>query len=374
MRYAATAEGRPAAETEQADWQSAIRSGSARPLRKMTEETPAMTDELVAPVVAKPRVYLLRMVVFILLVAIVAAVLFPQIKSAFMANPGLNGLILFTLFLGILYTFRMVVRLFPEVNWINHFRIADPSLDIPWSPQLLAPMAALLGARRGAVLTPMSLRSLLDSLSARLDEARDISRYLIGLLVFLGLLGTFWGLLQTIQSVGEVIRNLDVATGQTATIFEELKAGLEAPLAGMGTSFSSSLFGLAGSLILGFLDLQAAQAQNRFYNEVEEWLATITDIEAGEGGGLETPGFLHMDLSELQAGIERMNAALEETLQALRQRETVPGEAMEQLAGAIAGVIEQMREEQKIMRAWAEQQSRQQAEIRDLLRGRPGSL
>ena len=333
-----------------------------------------MTDELVAPVVAKPRVYLLRMVVFILLVAIVAAVLFPQIRNAFMANPGLNGLILFTLFLGILYTFRMVIRLFPEVNWINHFRIADPSLEIPWSPRLLAPMAALLGARRGAVLTPMSLRSLLDSLSARLDEARDISRYLIGLLVFLGLLGTFWGLLQTIQSVGEVIRNLDVATGQTATIFEELKAGLEAPLAGMGTSFSSSLFGLAGSLILGFLDLQAAQAQNRFYNEVEEWLATITDIEAGEGGVLETPGFLHMDLSELQAGIERMNAALEETLQALRQRETAPGEAMDRLAEAIAGVIEQMREEQKVMRAWAEQHSRQQAEIRDLLRGRPGGL
>jgi hypothetical protein len=329
-----------------------------------------MTESLAAPVVAKPRVYLLRMVVFILLVGIVAAVLYPHIRSAFMANPGLNGLILFTLFLGIVYTFRMVLRLFPEVNWINHFRIADPSLEIPWTPRLLAPMAALLGARRGAVLTPMSLRSLLDSLSARLDESRDISRYLIGLLVFLGLLGTFWGLLQTIQSVGEVIRNLDVTTGESATIFEELKAGLEAPLAGMGTSFSSSLFGLAGSLILGFLDLQAAQAQNRFYNEVEEWLATITDIEAGEGGMLEAPGFLHMDLSELQAGIERMNAALEETLRALRQRETAPGEAMDRLADAIAGVIEQMREEQKVMRAWAEQHTRQQAEIRDLLRGR----
>ncbi|WP_038036785.1 hypothetical protein [Thermopetrobacter sp. TC1] len=325
-----------------------------------------MTKELDAQVVAKPRIYLLRMVVFLLLAGIIAAILYPQIKTAFLANPGLNGLILFTLFLGILYTFRMVIRLFPEVNWINRFRIADPSLEIPYTPRLLAPMAALLGARRGAVLTPMSLRSLLDSLAARLDEARDISRYLIGLLVFLGLLGTFWGLLQTIGSVGDVIRNLDVKAAEAATIFEELKAGLEAPLAGMGTSFSSSLFGLAGSLILGFLDLQAAQAQNRFYNEVEEWLATITDIEAGEGGGvLEAPGFLHMDLSEVQAALERIEQVLRHRLEAPAAGGT---ESLDRLADAIAGVVEQMREEQQVMRAWAEHQTKQQTEIKDLLR------
>ncbi len=324
-----------------------------------------MTQEFDSQVVAKPRIYLLRMIVFLLLAGIIAAVLYPQIKAAFLANPGLNGLILFTLFLGILYTFRMVIRLFPEVNWINRFRIADPSLEIPYTPRLLAPMAALLGARRGAVLTPMSLRSLLDSLAARLDEARDISRYLIGLLVFLGLLGTFWGLLQTIGSVGDVIRNLDVKAAEAATIFEELKAGLEAPLAGMGTSFSSSLFGLAGSLLLGFLDLQAAQAQNRFYNEVEEWLATITDIEAGEGGGaLEAPGFLHMDLSEVQAALERIEQVLRHRLEAPTAGST---ESLDRLAEAIAGVVEQMREEQKVMRAWAEHQTKQQTEIKDLL-------
>ncbi len=329
-----------------------------------------MKEETFATVLEKPAIYLVRMMVFLILAAIIAAILFPQIKSAFMANPGLNGLILFTLFLGIVYTFRMVLRLFPEVNWVNHFRIADPSLEIPYTPRLLAPMAALLRDRRGTtVLTPMSLRSLLDSLAARLDESRDISRYLIGLLVFLGLLGTFWGLLQTISSVGEVIRNLDVATGESATIFEELKTGLEAPLAGMGTSFSSSLFGLAGSLILGFLDLQAAQAQNRFYNDLEDWLATITDIEAGEGSGFSAPHYLRMDLSELQEGIERINETLRQAVEApVEPAAPAAGEdSLARLAEAVAGVVEQMREEQKVMRAWAEQQSAQQAEIRDLL-------
>ncbi len=330
-----------------------------------------MSDMTDYAVLDKPRIYLIRMVVFILLAGIVVSVLFPQIRTAFMANPGLNGLIVFTLLLGVIYTFRLVIRLFPEVNWVNHFRIADPSLEIPWTPRLLAPMATLLRDRRGTtVLTPMSLRSLLDSLASRLDEARDISRYLIGLLVFLGLLGTFWGLLQTISSVGDVIRDLDVTTGESATIFEELKAGLQAPLAGMGTSFSSSLFGLAGSLILGFLDLQASQAQNRFYNDLEDWLSSITDIEAGEGPGYGAPHYLRMDLSELQEGIERINQTL---LRALEEpapesgREGGGADSLDRLADAVGGLVQQMREEQKVVRSWAERQSRQQAEIRDLL-------
>jgi hypothetical protein len=284
-----------------------------------------------------------------------------------MANPGLNGLIVFTLFIGLLYTFRMVIRLFPEVNWVNHFRIADPALEIPYTPRLLAPMATLLRERRGTtVLTPMSLRSLLDSLAARLDEARDISRYLIGLLVFLGLLGTFWGLLQTISSVGEVIRGLDVSSGEAATVFESLKTGLEAPLAGMGTSFSSSLFGLAGSLVLGFLDLQASQAQNRFYNDLEDWLASITDIEAGEGAAVSMPQYLRMDMSELHDGLERINVTLERALAASGGGDAGAA-SMEQLAEAVAGVVEQMREEQKVMRSWAERQAYQQDEMRRLL-------
>ncbi len=224
---------------------------------------------------------MVRMMVFIVLVGILAAILFPTIREAFQHNVGLNGTIVALLLIGIIYSFRMVWRLFPEVNWVNHFRIADPGLEIPYNPSLLAPMATLLRDRKGpTVLSPLTMRSLLDSLASRLDESRDISRYLIGLLIFLGLLGTFWGLLETVQSVCTAIRSLDV-NSQSGSVFEELKRGLEAPLAGMGTSFSSSLFGLAGSLVLGFLDLQASQAQNRFYNELEDWLSSITDIAAG---------------------------------------------------------------------------------------------
>jgi hypothetical protein len=324
-------------------------------------------------VLALPRVYLVRMLVFVVLVAIVATVLYPQFRHAFMANPGLNGLIIFTLVLGLAYAFRMVWRLFPEVNWINHFRIADPGLEIAYTPRLLAPMATLLRDRQGAtILSPLSMRSLLDSLASRLDEARDISRYLIGLLIFLGLLGTFWGLLQTVTSVGEAIKSLDVTTAESGTIFEELKAGLQAPLAGMGTSFSSSLFGLAGSLVLGFLDLQASQAQNRFYNELEEWLSSITDIAAGDGGQLSVPQYLRMDMSNVQHGIERINATLET---ALAEPDDAPGRgdvdsaALDKLAGAVEDLVHQMREEHRMVRQLARSQADQNAEVRRAIAG-----
>ena len=328
-----------------------------------------MALETDTEVLDRPQVYLLRMMVFTILVAIVAAVLFPQIKLAFMANPGLNGLIVFVLLMGIIYAFRMVWRLFPEVNWVNNFRIAEPGLEIPYTPRLLAPMATLLRDRHSrTVLSPLSMRSLLDSLASRLDESRDISRYLIGLLIVLGLLGTFWGLLDTVNSVGQVIRQLDVATAESNTIFEELKSGLEAPLSGMGTSFSSSLFGLAGSLVLGFLDLQASQAQNRFYNDLEDWLSSITDIAAGEGSQIGVPQYLRLDMGELQTGIDKINATLEDALSDAESggpggHEDGEAENMGKLAEAVGGLVHQMREEQKIMRQWAQEQSEQTADI-----------
>jgi hypothetical protein len=315
-----------------------------------------------------PRVYLVRMAVFTILICIGAAVLFPGIQSAFMANPGLNGLIVVVLVLGIAYTFRMVFRLWPEVNWVNNFRIADPGLEIPYSPRLLAPMAAQLRDREGlTILSPITLRSLLDSLASRLDEARDISRYMIGLLIFLGLLGTFWGLLQTVAAVGETIRSLNISTAQAGTVFEELKAGLEAPLAGMGTSFSSSLFGLAGSLVLGFLELQASQAQNRFYNDLEDWLATLTDIDAGDyAGGIELPPHIQAEMSTLRSGMDRINRTLDSAMQSGGDNPQ-NAESMEQLATAVHGLVQQMREEQKVVRQWAQQQSEQNVEIKRML-------
>jgi hypothetical protein len=339
-----------------------------------------MTDASDHPVLDLPKVYLVRMMVFTLVVGVLAAILFPHMERAFMANPGLNAVIIGALVIGILYTYRMVWRLWPEIKWINEFRLADQGLETAHTPRLLAPMATLLRDRQRTTLSTMSMRSLLDSLASRLDEARDISRYLVGLLIFLGLLGTFWGLLETVTSVGDAIRALDVTSTQSGTVFEELKTGLQAPLAGMGLSFSSSLFGLAGSLILGFLDLQASQAQNRFYNDLEDWLSTITDIEAGEGGQLAVPHYLRLDMQSLQRGVERINKTLDDALavdvsppsQQATGQTGVPvsaqdSESMEKLANAVATLVQQMREEQKIVRQWAQAQQVQQNELQKLI-------
>ena len=238
---------------------------------------------------SSPRIFLVRMLVFLVLCALVMVVLYKQIITAFFANPGLNALIGAVLLIGIILSFRQVIRLYPEVAWVNNFRIADPGLAIDRRPTLLAPMAAILGGERTGRMTisQQTMRHLLDSIATRLDEARDISRYMTGLLVFLGLLGTFWGLIETVGSVGKVIEGLKVG-GDAGSLFDTLKEGLAAPLGGMGISFSSSLFGLAGSLILGFLDLQSSQAQNRFYTDLEDWLASTVREYAGDGARRRT--------------------------------------------------------------------------------------
>src|SRR5579871_5669472 len=219
--------------------------------------TPSRSSmELEFTKLAPPRIFLVRMLVFLVLCALIAVVLYKQIVTAFFANPGLNALIGLVLLVGIILSFRQVIRLYPEVAWVNNFRIADPGLALARHPTLLAPMAAILGGERSGRITisQQTMRHLLDSIATRLDEARDISRYMPGLLVFLGLLG-------------HVIDGLKVG-GDAGALFDTLKEGLAAPLGGMGISFSSSLFGLAGSLILGFLDLQSSQAQNRFYTDL----------------------------------------------------------------------------------------------------------
>src|SRR6188474_3131661 len=210
--------------------------------------------------VSSPRIFLVRMLVFLILCGLIVVVIHPQIWTAFKANPPLNGLIIGVLAIGILLSFRQVIRLFPEVAWVNSFRLADPGIALERPPTLLAPMAAILRDQAGSMsISSLTMRTLLDSIAMRLDEAREISRYMTGLLIFLGLLGTFWGLIETVSSVGGVINNLKVGSDAGAT-FDTLRDGLAAPLSGMGISFSSSLFGLAGSLALGFLDLQAGQA------------------------------------------------------------------------------------------------------------------
>src|SRR6202043_64044 len=271
------------------------------------------------------------------------------------ANPGLNTLIGLVLAVGIILAFRQVIRLYPEVAWVNNFRIADPGLAIDRHPKLLAPMAAILGGERSGRMTisQQTMRHLLDSIATRLDEARDVFRCRPGRLVFLGLFAPFWGLIETVGSVGKVIEGLKVG-GDAGSLFDTLKEGLAAPLSGMGISFSSSLFGLAGSLILGFLDLQSSQAQNRFYTDLEDWLASTVREYSGDaaasGGG------------DLSGAIERLRSAMEE---GGGNRSTTT--AMSNLAEAIQGLVAHMRTEQQMIREWADGQGEQNREIKKLL-------
>ncbi|RUM96051.1 flagellar motor protein MotA [Pseudaminobacter arsenicus] len=304
---------------------------------------------------SSPQVFLLSMLVFLAIVAFIAAILTRQISSAFSTNPGLNGLILGVLLIGILLAFLQVARLFREVRWVNSFRAGSEETE----PVLLAPMKGLLSRSSAMALSTSSMRTMLDSIATRLDESRDISRYLIGLLVFLGLLGTFWGLLGTIGSIGDTIQSLDPGTGDTAAVLDSLKSGLSAPLAGMGTAFSSSLFGLAGSLVLGFLDLQSGRAQTRFYTELENWLSSVTDLSSD---------IVVADASR-GASADEINA-LSEKLRSLQEgggSSPRVATAMANLADGISGLVKNMRSEQQIMRDWVEAQSQEQRAMRDTL-------
>ena len=302
---------------------------------------------------SSPRIFLVRMLVFLVACGLVAVVLNKQIQLAFFANPGLNALIGVVLLIGIILAFRQVIRLYPEVSWVNNFRVADPGLALARHPTLLAPMAAILGGERSGrmSISQQTMRHLLDSIATRLDEARDIQRYMTGLLVFLGLLGTFWGLIETVGSVGKVIDGLKVG-GDAGALFDTLKEGLAAPLGGMGISFSSSLFGLAGSLILGFLDLQSSQAQNRFYTDLEDWLATTVRHYGDDGA----------PAGDLSAALERLRTAVEEG--GGNRSNTA---AMANLAEAIQGLVAHMRTEQQMIREWADGQGEQNREIKKLL-------
>ncbi|HZW45963.1 MAG TPA: MotA/TolQ/ExbB proton channel family protein [Microvirga sp.] len=310
-----------------------------------------MADQPLTP----PRIYLVRMAVFLVLAGFIAFILYRQIWAAFQANPGLNALILGVMFIGIILAIRQVWRLFPEVRWVNTLRQTEEVLVAPTPPVLLAPLAAFIGNRSGSSMSIAAMRSLLDSVGARLDEGREILRYMAGLLVFLGLLGTFWGLIDTVGSVGNIIKSL--RTGQdTAAIFDELKNSLAGPLQGMGLAFSASLFGLAGSLILGFLDLQAGQAQNRFYTELEDWLATTTsDTPVDTPLRSTTPNDLTIALNRLTAAVNDGAGGRAAT------------QAMANLAEGVQGLVQHMRAEQQMIRDWVEAQAAREKELKQVL-------
>ena len=302
---------------------------------------------------SSPRIFLVRIIVFLILIGFVALILYRQIVGAFMANPALNALIFMVLVVGVILGLRQVIRLFREVRWVNTMR--QPSAQTA-APVLLAPMATILGQEAGSrSISTLTLRAILDSVGSRLDESRELARYLTGLLIFLGLLGTFWGLLGTVGSIANVIRSMQV-TGDAGAMFDDLKNGLAAPIAGMSVSFTSSLFGLSGSLVLGFLDLQAGQAQNRFFTELEDNLSTMTTeaVASDQAATVVIPPALQAALDKIAAGSDQSNARATTT-------------AMANLAEGIQGLVQHMRSEQQLIRDWVEAQASQTNETRRLL-------
>ncbi len=284
----------------------------------------------------RPTRVLVWMAGFLIAVAVLASLIAPRLAQAFQANPFFNGVILAVLVAGIAVNLRQVLALGRDVDWLEHFRRTDPERRIPVRPRLLAPMARMLAGReRGRfALSATSMRTLLDSVYLRLEESRDLSRYLIGLAIFLGLLGTFWGLLGTIRSVAEIIGSLSLGS-DAAAMFAQLKDNLREPLGGMATSFSTSLFGLASSLVVGFLDLQAGHAQNRFYNELEEWLSGATRLSGGNlalEGEAAVPAYVQALLEQTADGLERMQRAIVENDRERRAANEQLGELNVQLA------------------------------------------
>ena len=313
----------------------------------------------------RPTTYLIRMLAFMGAVLIVAGLLSGALFTAFSANPLLNALIVIVLLIGVGWNIRQVTRITPEVNWLETFQRPRPQLGTLPPPKLLAPMASMLAVRAGKgrdagsadrfTISAPAMRSLLDSIASRLDESRELSRYMTGLLIFLGLLGTFWGLLLTVSSVGDVINGMSVGSGDINALFEQLKSGLSKPLKGMGTAFSSSMLGLAGALVLGFLDLTAGQAQNRFFNELEEWLAGITRLSSGvlgsEGEG-SVPAYVQALLEQTAENMENLQGILSRGEEDRRQS----NETILTVAERIATLSESLRANQQVMLRMAESQ------------------
>jgi hypothetical protein len=311
----------------------------------------------------RPTRYLAWMAVGLIAAAVLAALLHEQLYTAYQHNPGLNAAIFVVFLIGVVYIFWQIIRLNREITWIERFRTGQMDSTNYNPPRLLAPMAAMIGARKGKLsLSALSLRSVLDGINARLDESHDIARYFIGLMVFLGLLGTFWGLLQTIGGVADALKTITATGGDAKSLFDQLKGGLQAPLAGMGTAFSSSLLGLAGSLVLGYLELQASQCHNRFFNELEDWLSGMARL-SGAGpvgeGEQSVPAYIQALLEQTADSLEN----LQRTMSRGEESRIAANNNLVALVERLGGLSDQMRSQQQLMTQLAETQG----EVRPLL-------
>lgn len=285
---------------------------------------------------AQPVRQITLMLIVLALIGFGAYVAYPRVAPVFLANPYLNGFILMVFVIGVLACFWQVLQLTSSVSWIEGFALNRPGHAMVKPPRLLAPLAALLRTRGAKMqMNSSSARSILDSVATRIDEARDITRYLTALLIFLGLLGTFYGLATTVPAVVETIRSLAPRDGEgSMEIFSRLMTGLEKQLGGMGVAFGSSLLGLAGSLVVGLLELFASHGQNRFYRELEEWLSTITRL-----GFSSADGEGHVDQGSASVLLEHLAEQME-ALQELHRESDVSRMVLDEKLGKLADGVE----------------------------------
>ncbi len=330
---------------------------------------------------SKPQIFLIRMVLFLLIVALVCVIIWTPLVAAFLGNVFINALIVAVLVFGVAFCVLRVTSLSPEVDWVNRFRRGEPGLAVPGKTALLAPMAAMLRDRQGPMaLSATSTRIILESIGARLDEGRENTRYLTNLLIFLGILGTFWGLAISVGHIDDVVDGLSVGAGDPEAAFGDLKDGLAGPLAGLATAVSSSLFGIGGSLVLGFLGLQAAHAQTRFYNEFEEWLSTVTQLTDTTPNTIAPPGQLFAeraaapDLSGLTAAVQASAEGIQALRETIERNETQRGQTEQwiiQTTQNLSDLDQVIRSQKELMNGIAavihEVASQQQAHGHDTL-------
>lgn len=309
-----------------------------------------------------PARQIVPMLAILALVAVAGAFLAPQIGTVFSANPWLNAFIVLVFAIGVGATFWQIGQLIAAVRWLRDVDTNFEQGNRP--PRLLAAMAPMVReGRMKSRLAASSTRTILDSAATRLDEARDITRYITQFLILIGLLGTFWGLSQTVPAVVDTIRSLAPDEGQTtdASTFDRLMLGLEDQLGGMGTAFASSLLGLAGSLVVGLLELFAGHGQNRFYRELEEWLSGFTRLGlVGDGDGPE---------NTLVALLERVDEGLEKTTEFATKAEVARIEAENRLARA-ADVVAEMANQIEHERSAVSQMVHEMREARENQSGR----
>jgi hypothetical protein len=298
-----------------------------------------------------PWNYVVWMALFIAVVIALGVFLLEPLEEAFRANMAINGLILGVLFIGVLYTFAQALSIGPAARWLVRFRSTDNSEALPPPPPMIAPMASMIGDTDGRMrLSAGSVSTVLDSVGARMSESGALTRYFGRLLIFLGLLGTFWGLLDVVGSVGEAVRAVTASASGTEGDVMRLMSAIEDPIQGMGTAFASSLFGLSGSLVIGFLDLQASRAHNRFYNEIEEWLSSISRVSAagpaGAGDGETSSAYVGALLEQTADTLDRLSHTLERHT---RQLDTTLQRFAEDAREGQAEAARAMRDEIKVL-------------------------